>query len=139
MKSRTMILSTALPVLLLFMFSACAEQEPEGFTQQKLDLRQKIDETILDIDQELEELHKSIALAETTGDTTRIKAVENNINKLKAAREKLLTRLSALEEVAQQDWLAFEQETKQVLTEAERKLMAAEVKPEQPEPTPLPY
>ena len=42
----------------LFVFITCSNQEKNNFSLQKLDLRQKIDESITKIDKQLEDLQK---------------------------------------------------------------------------------
>lgn len=94
-------------ILFMLMVMSCSNQEDQSFTQSKLDLRQRIDEMILEIDEELEDLNERIA----SDDTTQIIETKNDINNLKVRRAELDQVLEEIKNISKKEWDSFKQKT----------------------------
>lgn len=94
-------------ILFMLMVMSCSNQEDQSFTLKKLDLRQRIDEMILEIDEELQDLNESIA----SGDSTQIIETKKDINNLKVRRAELFAVVEEMKNISKKEWGSFKQKT----------------------------
>ncbi|MBN2366243.1 MAG: hypothetical protein EH225_09750 [Calditrichaeota bacterium] len=78
----------------------CGEKEPEGLKEAKLDSRQKIDETLLQIDKKLESLHGRLK----PDIPTEQRELKTRIDMLQDVRERLVTQYEAIDTVKSKNW-----------------------------------
>ena len=79
---------------------SCGEQESESLKQAKLDARQKIDQAILEIDEELENMQEKIEFMEGYAKDV----VKERQQYLEQVREQLDQRADSLEIIKEKEW-----------------------------------
>ncbi len=124
-----------LSISVLALFFGCEEKEPEGMKEAKLDARQKIDKTILRIDNKLESLQEQLQPEIASGQTV----VQTKIDMLQNIREKLMTHLEAIDTVKTENWQNLNQRIDGTLAMAKDSLDAWEAEIEEmPQPRAYP-
>ncbi len=124
MKLFKMLQFSALLFSILIVGIFCEAEESDTFKQKKLKLRQEIDKTILDIDQELVVLHEH--LEKEIED--RKPLIKNKIQELQAAREKLESTKENLDDVSESEWKSFKEKVQSDLNNISVKLQDIKMK-----------
>jgi hypothetical protein len=124
-KSTIFILS----LLFLLMAAACGQRESEAFVQKKLDLRQRIDEAVLNIDESLENVHRRLAAAQTREDSTQVVKLSSYVDDLESVRGSLNHKLDEVADVKQGGWQNFKSQTEDTLAEVRATIELVQVDP----------
>lgn len=125
-----------IPFLMLFIAN-CGDEESQKFVEKKLELRQRMDETILNIDTRLEEFQEEL---ENTQDEERSYQIKKDMNKLKLFRDDLNDKLEKMKNVTEYDWKLFKERAGNKINEVEGALTLMEIEPsEVPPPLTEPY
>lgn len=102
----------------IWIFTACQQQE--SFQEKKINLRQSIDEAILDTDKQIE------GVMETVADST---SRSGRIDALRDIRQELDADLNKLSGVSEGEWAEFRQQVETSLKELDR--LIAEIRSEE--------
>lgn len=102
------------PLFLFLFVLACSKGQPEKLTEEKLELRQELDEGILGIDEQLEALQKKLTIAKPD---TQVKRMNTQIARLKEFRGVLDDRLGEIDHVDQDAWHDYKAEVDDTLND----------------------
>ncbi len=103
-KIKTFIMLVLFAVLVL---PAACKKTDERLIQQKLDLRQRMDEMILEIDRALEKMHDKM----TIQDSMEKQRTKEDIKILKSLRTRMDSTLDEVNDVSGKAWMDFKQKT----------------------------
>ncbi len=116
MKTTAIFVSLGL-LLLLF---ACEQQEDEAFVIKKMELREKIDETIVSIDEEIQSIQRDILEKAEEGKKENLL---NQKEKLMALRDSLRTRSEAVQELKKKQWESFKTNSDSLVADVKTRLV----------------
>ncbi len=107
MKNRKIMFLLIIVLITTFLSTTCTKREPEDLIHKKLELRQRLDKKILEIDKKLETLHEKMVVQDSLQEIE----TKATINKLKVLRAELLQTLNKIENISENEWDNFKNKT----------------------------
>jgi hypothetical protein len=106
-------------ILAILIFISCEGEETESLKKAKLEFRQEIDQTILEIDEEMENMQEKIEFMEDYASDV----VKDRQQYLKNVRQKLRERSDSLALITEKDWMKYKSKVKQKIEQVEDSLI----------------
>ncbi len=122
-------------LLFVFSFASCSNKSGKDLEQKKLDLRQKIDGTEIQIDKAISKLNGKLKIL-AGKDTLQ---AHNQIKELKEIRAKLNEKSDQIADVVNEEWEGFKAGTENVISEATKTILKTEKENKNNTPRPPVY